>query len=333
MGLVRGGCFPPTGGGHVAGPISRLWAVVDLSCGTGPYFVVLVLWPPSAERCTSGGFLFFGCFSWHPAAAASRAASPTSASRGPLPRPPASRRGSCPARRAVHRRCSSRRPTLLRGPGRLRLRPAGGHGCGRFRPAACGDDGRATPTAAALFNPETFATYAAPLCQRVGYQWAFVLFAAWGRWLGFLPILVIMWIGREIWMLRSSSRGGRREEGEGAGWDWQVARWDREQVCWTAAPYYGTVSVYETARDTHDDDHEPLPKFHLHPVPCLPIRLSDITSRLNTFPRVLTVLSKDPSGLVTDCHPIQMLGSSAFFSLTWQVIAFMGSSITCHSFY
>lgn len=44
----------------------------------------------------------------------------------------------------------------------------------------------------------TFAFYVVLLCKRIGYQWAFVLFVIWGSILGFLPILVLMWKGKEI---------------------------------------------------------------------------------------------------------------------------------------
>lgn len=44
----------------------------------------------------------------------------------------------------------------------------------------------------------TFAFYAVRLCQRIGYQFAFVLFAVWGSLLAFLPILVLMWRGKDI---------------------------------------------------------------------------------------------------------------------------------------
>lgn len=44
----------------------------------------------------------------------------------------------------------------------------------------------------------TFAFYVVDLCQRIGYQWAFFMFAILGSGLGFLPILVLMFKGGEI---------------------------------------------------------------------------------------------------------------------------------------
>lgn len=44
----------------------------------------------------------------------------------------------------------------------------------------------------------TFAFYVVLLCQKIGYQFAFILFVVWGSVLGFLPIIVLMWKGREI---------------------------------------------------------------------------------------------------------------------------------------
>lgn len=44
----------------------------------------------------------------------------------------------------------------------------------------------------------TFAFYVVLLCQRIGYHFAFLLFVIWGSVLGFIPILVLMWKGREI---------------------------------------------------------------------------------------------------------------------------------------
>jgi multidrug resistance protein len=44
----------------------------------------------------------------------------------------------------------------------------------------------------------TFAFYVVNLCQRIGYQWAFFMFAVLGSGLGFLPILVLMFKGGEI---------------------------------------------------------------------------------------------------------------------------------------
>lgn len=58
----------------------------------------------------------------------------------------------------------------------------------------------------------TFAFYAVLLCQRIGYQFAFLLFVIWGSVLGFVPILVLMWKGREIRLWFE-----RREEGSRTG--------------------------------------------------------------------------------------------------------------------
>lgn len=44
----------------------------------------------------------------------------------------------------------------------------------------------------------TFAFYVVLLCRKIGYQFAFLLFVIWGSVLGFVPILVLMWKGREI---------------------------------------------------------------------------------------------------------------------------------------
>lgn len=44
----------------------------------------------------------------------------------------------------------------------------------------------------------TFAFYVVDLCRRIGYQWAFFMFAVLGSGLGFLPILVLMFKGGEI---------------------------------------------------------------------------------------------------------------------------------------
>lgn len=56
----------------------------------------------------------------------------------------------------------------------------------------------------------TFAFYVVLLCQRIGYQFAFVLFVVWGSVLGFVPIVVLMWKGREIraWFERREKGGG-----------------------------------------------------------------------------------------------------------------------------
>lgn len=44
----------------------------------------------------------------------------------------------------------------------------------------------------------TFAFYVVDLCERIGYQVAFVLFVIWGSVLGFVPIVVLMWKGKVI---------------------------------------------------------------------------------------------------------------------------------------
>lgn len=54
----------------------------------------------------------------------------------------------------------------------------------------------------------TFAFYVVLLCERIGYQVAFVLFVIWGSVLGFIPILVLMWKGREMreWLEKREQR-------------------------------------------------------------------------------------------------------------------------------
>lgn len=44
----------------------------------------------------------------------------------------------------------------------------------------------------------TFAFYVVLLCHRIGYQWAFFMFACLGSGLGFLPIVVLMFWGEQI---------------------------------------------------------------------------------------------------------------------------------------
>jgi hypothetical protein len=44
----------------------------------------------------------------------------------------------------------------------------------------------------------TFAFYTIPMAQRIGYQWTFFFFACMGSILGFIPIPVLMWRGRQI---------------------------------------------------------------------------------------------------------------------------------------
>lgn len=55
----------------------------------------------------------------------------------------------------------------------------------------------------------TFAFYVVDLCERIGYQVAFVLFVIWGSILGFLPIVMLMWKGKEIrdWIQRREMKG------------------------------------------------------------------------------------------------------------------------------
>lgn len=57
---------------------------------------------------------------------------------------------------------------------------------------------------AALFNfirqtfGMTYAFYVVLLCEKIGYHIAFVLFVIWGSVLAFVPIVVLMWKGKEI---------------------------------------------------------------------------------------------------------------------------------------
>lgn len=44
----------------------------------------------------------------------------------------------------------------------------------------------------------TYAFYVVALCKRIGYQWAFFMFAVLGSVLGFLPIVILMFKGKEI---------------------------------------------------------------------------------------------------------------------------------------
>ncbi|KAH8655404.1 MFS general substrate transporter [Xylariales sp. PMI_506] len=44
----------------------------------------------------------------------------------------------------------------------------------------------------------TFAFYVVLLCQKIGYDIAFVLFVIWGSVLGFVPIVFLMWKGEKI---------------------------------------------------------------------------------------------------------------------------------------
>jgi len=44
----------------------------------------------------------------------------------------------------------------------------------------------------------TFAFYAIPMANKIGFQWEFIFFACMGSILAFIPILVLMWKGEEI---------------------------------------------------------------------------------------------------------------------------------------
>lgn len=44
----------------------------------------------------------------------------------------------------------------------------------------------------------TFAFYTIDFAQKIGYQWVFFFFACMGSILGFIPILALMWKGKEI---------------------------------------------------------------------------------------------------------------------------------------
>jgi hypothetical protein len=44
----------------------------------------------------------------------------------------------------------------------------------------------------------TYAFYVVKLCETIGYQWAFLMFAVLGSGLGFVPILVLMFRGELI---------------------------------------------------------------------------------------------------------------------------------------
>jgi len=43
----------------------------------------------------------------------------------------------------------------------------------------------------------TYAFYVVNLCNKIGYQWAFFMFAIFGSVLAFAPIVALMWKGRE----------------------------------------------------------------------------------------------------------------------------------------
>ena len=69
---------------------------------------------------------------------------------------------------------------------------------------------------AALFNfirqvfGMTYAFYVVLLCEKIGYQFAFLLFTIWGSILAFVPIVVLMWKGKAI-REHFSSRESPRE--------------------------------------------------------------------------------------------------------------------------
>ena len=44
----------------------------------------------------------------------------------------------------------------------------------------------------------TFAFYVIDMAERIGYQWTFFFFACMGSILGFIPIVGLMWKGREV---------------------------------------------------------------------------------------------------------------------------------------
>lgn len=56
----------------------------------------------------------------------------------------------------------------------------------------------------------TYAFYVVLLCQRIGYQFAFLLFVIWGSVLGFVPIVILMWKGRDIRLWFERREEGRR---------------------------------------------------------------------------------------------------------------------------
>ena len=44
----------------------------------------------------------------------------------------------------------------------------------------------------------TFAFYVIHMADKIGYQWTFFFFACMGSILGFIPMVVLMWKGKEI---------------------------------------------------------------------------------------------------------------------------------------
>lgn len=44
----------------------------------------------------------------------------------------------------------------------------------------------------------TFAFYAIDFAAKIGYQWEFIFFACMGSILAFIPVLYLMWRGREL---------------------------------------------------------------------------------------------------------------------------------------
>lgn len=44
----------------------------------------------------------------------------------------------------------------------------------------------------------TFAFYTIDFAEKIGYQWVFVFFAIMGSVLAFIPVVVLMWKGREF---------------------------------------------------------------------------------------------------------------------------------------
>lgn len=53
----------------------------------------------------------------------------------------------------------------------------------------------------------TFAFYTIPMAEKIGYQWVFFFFAIMGSVLGFMPVLVLMWRGKEIRAKMGRPRG------------------------------------------------------------------------------------------------------------------------------
>lgn len=99
----------------------------------------------------------------------------------------------------------------------------GGEGEGGGESGRDDEGGRDGGDVAMVFNflrqvfGMTFAFYVVDLCKEIGYQWAFVLFIVWGSILGFVPIVVLMWKGREIRAWEERRDGGLVSEDEVAG--------------------------------------------------------------------------------------------------------------------